>query len=348
MFVPHVSVRLYRPVALALEARGIPSDAVFAEFGMPPPREAGWDVRAPLPQIAGIWDRLLSVTGDPHFALQAARHVDLTTCDVITYLEANAATLREALERKFEYLALMTDAIAWTLEVNGAEAVLTLHERPPRPPLAPVAEYLLGARHAFLQKFGPSAWSLRFVTFRHAAPHDAQPHAQLFGVTPRFEAADDQLGFDAALLDAPMRRRDDSLSELLARYAELAASVAPGGPSFTDRVRDVLRSGADPGIAEVARRLGVAPRTLQRALKNEGSTYLEISTRMRHAAAERLLLRRELAVSEIAFALGFNDAPAFHHAFVRWTGLTPGGFRKRHFGQAYVEPPFGRLLRAQE
>lgn len=348
MFVPRVSVRLYRPVALALEERGIASDAVFAEFGMPPPREAGWDVRAPLPQIAGIWDRLLAVTGDPHFALHAARHVDLTTCDVITYLEANAASLREALERKFEYLGLMTDAIEWTLEVSGADAVLALHERPARPPLAPVAEYLLGARHAFLQKFGPPAWSLRFVSFRHAAPPDARRHEQLFGVTPRFEAAHDQLGFDAALLDAPMHRRDAALSELLTRYADLAASMTPGGRTLGDRVRDELRSGTDPGIAEVARRLGVAPRTLQRALKNEGSTYLEISTRMRHAAAERLLLRRELAISEIAFALGFNDAPAFHHAFVRWTGLTPGDFRRRHFGETYAEPPFGRLLRAQE
>src|SRR5687768_13122757 len=110
MFIPSVAVRLYRPVALTLEARGLSSDAVFAEFGVPPPGSCGWDVRVALPQIATLWDRLLAVTGDPLFALHAAEHVDLTTCDVITYLEANARTLRAALESKLKYLPLMTNA----------------------------------------------------------------------------------------------------------------------------------------------------------------------------------------------------------------------------------------------
>src|SRR5688572_21876459 len=43
-WVPSVSARLYRPIALALEARGIDADAVFAEFGMPSPGSVGWDV----------------------------------------------------------------------------------------------------------------------------------------------------------------------------------------------------------------------------------------------------------------------------------------------------------------
>jgi hypothetical protein len=54
MFIPSVSVRLYRPVALALEACGIATDTLFAEFGMPPPATASWDMRMPLPQIAGF------------------------------------------------------------------------------------------------------------------------------------------------------------------------------------------------------------------------------------------------------------------------------------------------------
>ena len=126
MPVPTVAARLYRPVALALEAHGADSDTLFAEFGVPSPSTCGWDVRVPITQIAGVWDRLISATGDPRFALHAAEHVDLTTCDVITYLEAHASTLRQALARKLEYLPLITDAIAWTLESNAGSARLTL------------------------------------------------------------------------------------------------------------------------------------------------------------------------------------------------------------------------------
>jgi len=348
VFTPTVAVRLYRPIVLELYKRGIPAEPLLAEFGMPPPETVGWDVRLPLPQIAGLWDRLLAITGDRSFPLQAAEHVDLTTCDVITYLEGNAKTVREALEKKFEYLALITDAIAWTLEESGGEALLTLHERPPRPPLAPVAEFLVGSRHVFFARFGPPDWRPRFVSFRHASPGDTAPFVRIFGVTPRFNAAEDQIGFDASLLDQPMRGRDDALSELLGRYAEQMRGALPTNATLSERVRDALRGGVDPGIAAVAQRLGLSARTLQRTLEKEGTTYLKIAERARCAAAEQLLLRRELSVSEVAYALGFNDVPAFHHAFRRWTGSTPGGFRARSLGAGFTEPTFGRLRKGAE
>ncbi|HET9956696.1 MAG TPA: AraC family transcriptional regulator [Polyangiaceae bacterium] len=343
MFIPTVAVRLYRPVALALESRGVAAGPFFAEFGMPDPAVTGWDVRLPLPQIAGVWGRLLEVTQDPEFALHAAQHVDLTVCDVITYLEGNARTVGEALRKKFEYLPLITNAIEWTLDVSEGEAAITLHERPARPPLAPVAEFLLGTRQVFFQRFGPEDWGLRAAYFRHEAPARIGTHTELFGVPPRFEAAQDQLVFDARLLEAPMRQRDDALSDILTRYADLVMKSLTPAETQTQRVEHVLRAGIDPGIAQVAQQLGVAARTLQRSLQLEGTTYAEIAARMRRAAAERLLSRRELAISELAGALGFNDAPAFHHAFVRWTGTTPGEFRRQALGANYAEVGQGRL-----
>lgn len=343
MFTPTVAVRLYRPVALALEARGICSDSLFAEFAVPPPRSCGWDVRVALPQIAGLWARLLTVTADPQFALHAAEHVDLTTCDVITYLEANASSLGAALESKLKYLALMTNAVTWTLQVQAGEALLALHEVPPRPPLAPVAEYLIAARHVFLKRFGPADWQLRFVSFRHLAPPELAEHERIFGVCPRFDAAQDQLGFAAGLLDAPMRSREDGLVDLLERYASQALSSLPQEATFSQRVRELLKSGSDPGIAEVARRLGMSARALQRALSAEQTSYLAISNETRRSIAERLLARGELAIAETAYTLGFSDVPAFHRAFVRWTGATPGEFRARALAGAVEEPRQGRL-----
>ncbi len=343
MFIPTVAVRLYRPIALALEDMGISAAKLFGEFDMPDPATTGWDVRLPLPQIAGVWGRLLEATGDPYFALRAAQHVDLTTCDVITYLEGNARTVETALQRKFEFLPLITDAIEWTLEVHGDEAAITLHERPARPPLAPVAEYLLGARHVFFRRFASPAWALRFVSFRHPAPEQLEPYRALFGVIPHFGAAFDQLVFDRSLLEAPMLSRDDALSELLRRYATPALKAASRATTVSAQVEALLQSGVDPGVSTVARELHVAPRTLQRSLSSEGTSYAEVAARMRRAAAERLLRRRELAIAEVAYALGFNDASAFHHAFVRWTGVTPGNFRNQHLGGGFAEPNRGRL-----
>jgi AraC-like DNA-binding protein len=338
IWVPSVSARLYRPIALALEARGIAADALFAEFGMPSPATAGWDVRMPLPQIANIWSRLLEVTGDPHFPFRAAEHVDLTTCDVITYLESAASTLRGALEKKLKFLPLITDAIEWTLDEAGDSVQLALHERPARPPLAPVAEFLIGARHVFLERFGPPGYHLSAVSFRHAPPANTEEYRRVFKVEPSFGATLDKITFGRAQLDEPMRRRDDALSEILGRYAEQMRPALCDLETWRGRVLDRLKSGIDPGVAAVARGLGVSPRTLQRALADENTSYLEVATSARRAAAEQLLKRRELGISEVAFALGFSGSPAFHRAFRRWTGKTPNEFRARELGGAFSEP----------
>ena len=75
-----------------------------------------------------------------------------------------------------------------------------------------------------------------------------------------------------------------------------------------------------------------------RALAEEQTSYLDVATSARRAAAEQLLRRRELGISEVAFALGFSGSPAFHRAFRRWTGATPSEFRARELGGAFSEP----------
>ncbi|MBL8606906.1 MAG: AraC family transcriptional regulator, partial [Myxococcales bacterium] len=35
------------------------------------------------------------------------------------------------------------------------------------------------------------------------------------------------------------------------------------------------------------------------------------------------------SIAEVAILVGFSDQAAFHRAFVRWTGETPGARRKR-------------------
>jgi AraC-like DNA-binding protein len=48
---------------------------------------------------------------------------------------------------------------------------------------------------------------------------------------------------------------------------------------------------------------------------------------VRRALAQRLLADRTIAISEVAYLLGFFDASTFHRAFKRWTGATPAEYR---------------------
>jgi AraC-like DNA-binding protein len=49
-----------------------------------------------------------------------------------------------------------------------------------------------------------------------------------------------------------------------------------------------------------------------------------------------------MAISEVAYLLGYSEPSAFHRAFRRWTGVTPGEYRAPHAAAAEVrttQPP---------
>jgi AraC-like DNA-binding protein len=50
--------------------------------------------------------------------------------------------------------------------------------------------------------------------------------------------------------------------------------------------------------------------------------------RVRHAVAKELLRDSDVAIPEIASALGYADSVSFTRAFKRWSATTPGAWRK--------------------
>ncbi|MBE8992330.1 helix-turn-helix transcriptional regulator, partial [Nostoc sp. LEGE 12450] len=70
------------------------------------------------------------------------------------------------------------------------------------------------------------------------------------------------------------------------------------------------------------------PRTLQRQLKKAGTSYQELLDQMRQQLSIYYLQERHIAICEVAFLLGFSETSAFYHAFKRWTGTTPGEYRR--------------------
>ncbi|MBO2448611.1 helix-turn-helix domain-containing protein [Actinomadura barringtoniae] len=95
-------------------------------------------------------------------------------------------------------------------------------------------------------------------------------------------------------------------------HAEIAAAFADGSPSL-DRV---------------ARRLATSPRTFQRRLHQEGTTWSEEVERARQAEATRLLRGTGLNLDAIAARIGYSDLRALRRAVHRWHGQAPADLRR--------------------
>ena len=89
-------------------------------------------------------------------------------------------------------------------------------------------------------------------------------------------------------------------------------------------------SGARFNASEsVARELGTSGRSLQRHLQELGYSYNALADEVRAATAKLYLEQPDIAVSEVAYLLGFADPSTFNRAFKRWTGSTPARSRAR-------------------
>lgn len=72
----------------------------------------------------------------------------------------------------------------------------------------------------------------------------------------------------------------------------------------------------------------MSPRSLQRRLREEGTTFAELLEELRRDLALRYLRDPRIGIAEVGFLLGFRDVTAFHRAFRRWMGTTPASYRR--------------------
>jgi AraC-like DNA-binding protein len=78
----------------------------------------------------------------------------------------------------------------------------------------------------------------------------------------------------------------------------------------------------DTTIEKIAARMGVTPRTMQRRLKDDATSFNALRENVRQELVSEYL-DQDLSIAEISFLLGFSQPSAFFRAFKRWTGLTP-------------------------
>ena len=100
--------------------------------------------------------------------------------------------------------------------------------------------------------------------------------------------------------------------------------------SWSERCRfllGLLMSYGEPLKTSVADILAITPRTLQRRLADEETSFRDILNEVRQAKALGYLRDTDLSLEDITFLLGFKDTGVFYRAFKGWTGKTPRDFR---------------------
>lgn len=173
-------------------------------------------------------------------------------------------------------------------------------------------------------------------------PENAAKYRELFGCPVQFNGDRHALWLKAECLDWPIVQNEQSLREFLrsAPYPMMTRRNTSGQTSLSERIKALLGhdfSRALPGAEQIADMLNMSTRTLHRRLKQENTSYQRIKDECRHQAALTYIAQPELTISAVAMLMGFQDASAFHRSFKKWTGCSPGDYRRRELARHSVD-----------
>jgi len=82
-------------------------------------------------------------------------------------------------------------------------------------------------------------------------------------------------------------------------------------------------------LEDLARRMNISARTIDRNLKKEHLQFRDLSQQVRFESARAMLARGDATVAQVALQLGFSDPANFGRAFRRQAGMTPGEFQQQ-------------------
>ena len=97
-------------------------------------------------------------------------------------------------------------------------------------------------------------------------------------------------------------------------------------PRMAERVVRILRPRVVFGnvsLEDVADQLSMHPRTMNRNLQSEGTSFRSLLNEARFQVARQLLAGTRIGVTDIALTLGYSEPSGFTHAFKRWPGTAP-------------------------
>jgi AraC-like DNA-binding protein len=236
------------------------------------------------------------------------------------------------LKRLARYVGIVSDAasVAVTEDDEGYRMILELFgggQPVPRQRFEfDLLTILSFCRWIISKDLRPSALELRFPP-----PADLQPYKDAFKCSLRFNSSANALLFASADVISPLPTAHPLLADVHERVAsEHLRRLDLAHVSSRARAAIIrhLPEG-EPRRAEIANKLEMSERTLQRRLEAEGTSFQHLLDVTRRELAQQYLGQTDLSLADACYLLGFRDQSSFFRTSKRWFGTSPRQYRLR-------------------
>jgi AraC-like DNA-binding protein len=332
-----VAIQTIRAVLAGTAQFGGDPSAVAARAGLDMNLLADADARVPMSISRAVFEHAIRETGDADLGLHLAELAEFVPHDAIHYAGRACKSLRDVYRMITRYYRII-HAMA-TLELieenDTARIIYSMRSATETSPRFG-AECTLAILYLRPRAAVGENLRLREVRFRHPRPEKITEHERIFRAPVLFDQPQNELIFDRRMLEFENTIADPRLYAILEKHVEELLAKLPSNDDVLERVRRCLAeslSSEQLRIEDVAARLHLSPRSLQRKLSEAGTSFSELAREMRRNLAAIYLRDRRMPIGEAAFLLGFSDVSTFHRAFKGWFGQTPHEFRSLRAGK---------------
>lgn len=284
----------------------------------------------PVDEMTAMLDEVALLKEGDFVGIDVAKRVTAANLGVLGYVLLACPHLGAALNRLEKYARLLDRSFFMEITANDKHISFTwpLMIQETYHPL--FAEMGIATFVQYARNLTGKDLPLHSVSFCHEPLVEERRYTDFFGCPVQFNQSEAFMSFEINHLNTPLRQPDERLLTILENQAMQALAQIPNQQQFLQQVHAIMLTLCRetlPTLDEVASRLNMSARTLQRKLSDHGFTFQQLLEQTQQHLAEQYLKDERLQLVEIAQLLGYSDQSAFTRAFKRWTGNTPKAYR---------------------
>lgn len=320
--------------SLVLELGGDP-EVLVRDAGFDPAALHSDELLVPERAVAAVLELAAQRLDCADLGLRVAARQELSMLGPLALALQSSATVGDALACASRYLSVHARSVGLTVEADpyGDKGVVGLRWNVATgdgPATVQATDLGLGFAHGALAAISGGRYGLRTVDLPHEPLTAPETYRSYFGTEVRFRRPTGLLRVPASLMRQPVAGEDVALRQLAIAYLD---RLTPSPSALvSSRVRTAVTHalGTSPvTIASIADLLAVHPRTLQRRLAQEHTSFAEIVDDARKEAAQRYLRGTDLPFTQVAALLDLSEHSVLTRCCRRWWDQTPSQVRRR-------------------
>jgi len=281
------------------------------------------NARVPSSQVSKFYEIIEAITVDSTVGLKVAERLTPVSLHALGYSVLASKDLQDFFEHLALFFNLVSDCALAHIKSSDDALFFNFEVSEHRPParedsfLAAVVRF---ARMVHKPTFAPKLVKLR----RPAKGADVGAFEAFFSCPVEFGQARPAIHISRVICDEPLRGANP---ELVRQNDQIVLNyLAQGAIDSTIRkIERIIRNllPGDISLSKVARELGMSERALQRHLKAQDTSFLNLINEARQALALEYLRSRSFSIKEISYMLGYTKPGNFSRAFRRSNGVSP-------------------------